>query len=156
MGEKDEKSGVAVVVNSNGVEARVSEGTLTKLGTGADWLFPRKAARAKITAALAESVAEKIRSGIPLGQQEQYLVSLIFEKEARALANRQAATDRFVEVYPEVEAQTKSLPEQKDRGTSPDFIARAESVASDLNDTTLRDLFARVLAGEDRGPAPTR
>jgi hypothetical protein len=152
MGKKNEKAAIEIAVNASGAKGRLSEGALTQFGKAADWLFPQKAARVKITAALTESVIEKIRRGKPLRQAEQDLFSLVFKKEAHALANRQAAADRLLEVLPEVEAQTKSLPAHEDRGTSKDFIARAESIASDLNDSTLRDLFARVLAGEISRP----
>jgi hypothetical protein len=146
--EKSQGTGIAVSVNESGLEAKVSEGVITGLGTVASWLFPRKDAKVAITQALAQRVAEKIKSGEILNDQEQYFVSLIFEKEAKQLGNRRAIADRVLEVMPEVSEKMKAFPNSQDDGISSEFIERAEEIASTFTDAKLRDMFARVLAGE--------
>src|SRR5450755_4753355 len=140
--------GISLNVGPTGVGATVSEGTIARLGTAAGWLFPKRDAKVVITQALAQRVAAKIREGDLLDAQEQFFVSLLFEKEARRLANQQGVAGRLFEVLPEVTAQVKQLPEYKDRGTSAEFVERAETIAGEISDSGLRDKFARILAGE--------
>jgi hypothetical protein len=148
MADEESREGVRVSAKADGVELAVGDRTISRLGSAANWLFPQKHAKAVISAALAERVANKIQSGISLDQQEQYLVSLIFKKQARDLSNQQAVIDRVNQVLPQVESQVRSLPDNRDRGTSQEFLTRAESIASEISEEQIRMLFARVLAGE--------
>lgn len=150
--EKESSPGLSVMVNETGVEAKLSSGTIARLGAAASWLFPNRDAKVVVTRALAERVADKIRKGDLLDLKEQGFVSLIFDKEARRLGNQQAVAERVLEVLPEVSAQLSQLPPQDDRGTSAELIGRSESIASEFTDTRLRDMFARVLAGEIARP----
>lgn len=146
--DKPHAEGISVNVSEAGVAAKVSDGTIARLGAAAAWLFPKRDAKVVITQALAQSVAAKIRKGDLLNAQEQVFVSLLFEKEARRLANQQRVVDSVSEVLPQVEAQVKALPEYEDRGTTGEFIERAETIAAEIGDAGLRDKFARILAGE--------
>lgn len=146
--EKQSSPGLSVSVNETGLEASVGDGTIARLGAAASWLFPKRDAKVVVTRALADRVADKIRKGDLFNTQEQEFISLIFEKEARRLGNQQAVVERVVKVLPEVSDQLKQLPSQDDRGTSAEFIGRSESIASEFTDDKLRDMFARVLAGE--------
>jgi hypothetical protein len=143
-----DKPGIAVDVGSDGINAHVSEGALALLGDAVAWLAPKHSAKGKITAALAARVATKLKSGDALDDEEQYFVSLMFQKEARKLAHQEAVAHRVVEVMPDVKDRVKPLLPYKDRGTSRFFLGRAETIAGDITDDTLRDLFAQVLAGE--------
>lgn len=146
--DKPEADGISVNVSEAGIAAKVSDGTIARLGGAASWLFPKHDAKVTITQALAQRVVSKIREGDLLDAQEQVFVSLLFEKEARKLANQQGIVDRVSEVLPQVEVQVKALPEYKDRGTSREFVERAETIAAEIGDSGLRDKFARILAGE--------
>lgn len=146
--DKPQADGISVNVSEAGVAAKVSDGTIARLGTAVAWLFPKSDAKVVITQALAQRVAAKIRAGDLLDGQEQVFVSLLFEKEARKLTNQQCVADRVSEVLPQVEVQVKELPEYKDRGTSREFVERAETIAAEIGDSGLRDMFARILAGE--------
>lgn len=146
--DKPQADGISVNVSEAGVDAKVSDVTIARLGAAAAWLFPKRDAKVVITQALAQRVVAKIREGDLLDVQEQVFVSLLFEKEARRLANQQSVGDRVSEVLPQVEAQVKALPEYKDRGTSREFVERAETIAAEIGDSGLRDMFARILAGE--------
>jgi hypothetical protein len=144
--------GVSFSISEKGVSAEVGDRTVARLGSAAGWLFPKRTAKVVITEALAQRVATKIREGDLLDSQEQAFVALLFEKEARKLANQQAIVERVSELLPEISSQMRSLPEHKDRGTSPEFIGRAETIAGEIGDSSLRDMFARVLAGEVSRP----
>jgi hypothetical protein len=140
---------LSVGLTPEGATAQVSEGTLSKVGQAAAWLFPKKNAKAKVTAALADRVAEKIRSGAPLEEAERYLVSRLFEREARALENSEQAAEVVRAVLPETSKRMAELPPLPSSAEpSDEFVRRAESVASDIGERDIRDLFARVVAGE--------
>jgi Protein of unknown function (DUF2806) len=146
--KRDDKPAIGIEVGAHRVRAHVSEGGLARLGSAAAWLAPLHAAKVKITAALAERVATKITSGEPLDDQEQYFVGRMFSKEARKLANQEAVAQRVEEVLPEVQERVQRLPPYEDPGTSSTFFARAETIAAEITDDRLRNLFAQVLAGE--------
>lgn len=149
MGKKrDDKQAIGIKVGADSVSAHVTEAGLARLGSAAAWLAPVHAAKVKITAALAERVATKITSGKPLDDQEQYFVGRMFSKEARKLANQEAVAQRVEEMLPEVEERVQRLPPYKDHGTSSTFFARAETIAAEITENELRNLFAQVLAGE--------
>jgi hypothetical protein len=143
-----DKPAIAVDVGPDSISAHASEGALARLGDAVAWLAPKHSAKGKITAALATRVATKLKSGDALDDEEQYFVSLMFQKEARKLAHQEAVAHRVVEVMPDVQDRVKLLLPYKDRGTSRFFLGRAETIAGDITDDTLRDLFAQVLAGE--------
>lgn len=147
-GDKPEKLGVSVSVGPDQVRADVSEGALSKIGDSVAWLFTKKDAKAKITAALAARVSEKIKSGDGLDEHERWFVGLVFEKEARAIANQQEVADRVQQVLPEVSARMAQLPPVDEPATSRTFIGRAETIASEAMENEIREWFARVLAGE--------
>jgi hypothetical protein len=148
MGDPDKGSAIKVGVDRSGARAEISNRALTRVGDAAAWLFPKQAARVRITQALAERTAERIRSGQDLDEQERAFVAQLFKKEARAIANQNAAAERIREVLPEIEVKMQALPPVADRGTTSDFVARAESLAGEITDEQVRDLFSRVLAGE--------
>ena len=143
-----DKPAIVVEVGSDRVSAQVSEGALARLGDAVAWLAPKHSAKVKITAALAESVAIKIKSHEALDDQDEYFVSAMFHKEARKLANQEAVAQRVGEVLPEVQDRVRLLPPYRDRGTSRAFLGRAETIAAEITEDELRDLFAQVLAGE--------
>ena len=146
--KRDDRPAIGIEVSADRVRAHVTEGGLARLGSAAAWLAPVHAAKVKITAALAERVATKITSGEPLDDQEQYLVGRMFSKEARKLANQEAVAQRVEEVLPEVQERVQRLPPYEDRGASSTFFARAETIAAEITEDGLRNLFAQVLAGE--------
>jgi len=148
MGDKPEELGVTVSVGPDQLRADVSQGALSKIGEAVAWLFPKRDATVKITAALAARVSEKIKSGEVLDEQECWFVGLVFEKEARAIANQQEVADRVQQVLPEVSAQLEQLPPLDERGTSRTFISRAETIASETMENEIREIFTRLLAGE--------
>jgi hypothetical protein len=141
-------AGASLSVGPDHVRAQVSEGALSKIGAGIKWLFPKRDAKVKITSALAMRVSEKFTRGEQLDEQERAFMSLMLDKQARALANREAVVERVYEVLPEVNAQILQQPSPPDYATSGTFITRAESIASEITEEDLQDLFARVLAGE--------
>src|SRR5438552_3772700 len=103
MGQKQKaKPAIAVKIGADSLSAHLSEETLARLGDAVAWLVPKHAAKVKIASALAERVAIKIQSGDALDDQEQYFIGLMFQKEARKLANQEAAAQRTREVLPEV------------------------------------------------------
>jgi hypothetical protein len=146
--EQENEPAIGFEVSPESVSAHVSEGTLARLGDAVAWLVPKRAAKVKITAALADRVATKIQSGDSLDDQEQYFIGLVFKKEARKLANQEAAAQRVREVLPEVQERVQLLPPYEDRGTSRIFVDRAETIAAEISDDEIRKLFAQVLAGE--------
>lgn len=144
---------MTIGVTPEGASAQVSEGALAKVGQAAAWLFPKKNAKAKITAAVADRVADKIRSGAPLDEDERNVVSRLFRREARALANSEQVAEAVHAVLPETSERMAALPPDPDRPVpSEEFIRRAESVASDIGEEDIRDLFSRVIAGEISRP----
>ena len=146
--EQKDKLAIEVKVGSDSVSAGVSEGALVRLGDAVTWLLPKHTAKVKITAALADRVATKIQSGAVLDENEQYFIGVMFQREARKLANQEAAAQRVKEVLPEVQDRIKLLPPYEDRGTSKMFVGRAETIAAEISEDELRNLFAQVLAGE--------
>ena len=143
-----DKPAISVDVGSDSISAHVSEGALARLGDAVAWLAPKHSAKVKITAALAERVAIKIKSHEALDDQDEYFVSAMFHKEARKLANQEAVAQRVGEVLPEVQDRVRLLPPYRDRGTSRAFLGRAETIAAEITEDEFRDLFAQVLAGE--------
>jgi hypothetical protein len=146
--DKPEAPGVSVSVGPDRLRADVSQGALAKIGDAVAWLYPKRDAKVKITASLAARVSEKIKSGDGLDEQERWFVGLVFEKEARAIANQQEVADRVQQVLPEVSSQVAQLPPVDERGTSRTLIARAEAIASEPMENEIREMFARILAGE--------
>jgi len=124
MSDEDEGSGVSIAVSVDGAKAEVSNRALARIGEAAAWLFPKRAARVQITRALAQRVAEKIRSGESLDESERMFGALMFEKHARAIVNQTAAAERVRAILPEIEDRMQSLPPTSDRGTTADFVAR--------------------------------
>lgn len=143
-----DKPAIAVEVGPDSISAHVSEGALVRLRDAVVWLAPKHSAKVKVTAALAERVAMKIKSHEALDDQEKYFVSAMFHKEARKLANQEAVAQRVGEVLPEVQDRVRLLPPYGDRGTSTAFLGRAETIAAEITEDEFRDLFAQVLAGE--------
>ena len=143
-----DKPAISVDVGSDSISAHVSEGALARLGDAVAWLAPKHSAKVKITAALAERVAIKIKSHEALDDQDEYFVSAMFHKEARKLANQEAVAQRVGEVLPEVQDRVRLLPPYTDRGTSRAFLGRAETIAAEITEDEFRELFAQVLAGE--------
>ena len=143
-----DKPAIAVDVGPDSISAHLSEGALTRLGDAVAWLAPKHSAKVKITAALAERVAIKIKSHEALDDQDEYFVSAMFHKEARKLANQEAVAQRVGEVLPEVQDRVRLLPPYTDRGTSRAFLGRAETIAAEITEDEFRELFAQVLAGE--------
>lgn len=149
MSEKDNTGGVSLEVRPDGAAVHVSEGTLSSFGKAAGWLFPRKAAKVKITAALAERVADKIKEGSPLDDLERGFVGQVFAREARALANTESAAERVHQLLPEVQARLPPLPAAAEAaGHRETFVSRAQGVAAEISEEDIRTLFARVVAGE--------
>ena len=148
--KKDEKdAALSVEVGTRGASARVSETALQKIGQAAAWLFPRKDANARITAAIADRVAEKIKAGTPLDEVERSFVGRMFEREARSLANAEEVAERVAELMAEVKARLARLPERVDSEDSARvFVGRAETLASEIAESEVREVFARVVAGE--------
>jgi hypothetical protein len=146
--EQKDKSAIEVNVGSDSISAHVSESALVRLGDAVAWLAPKHSAKVNITAALAERVAIKIQSGDVLDDKEQYFIGLMFQKEARKLANQEATAQRVIEVLSEVQNRVQLLPPYNDRGTSKTFVGRAETIAAEISEDELRNLFAQVLAGE--------
>src|SRR5215831_11067179 len=152
---KDDKSadpGASLSVGPDHISAQVSNRTLEKIGSAAKWLFPKKDARTKITAAMASRVTEKIKAGNVLEPHERDFVGLVFERDARALANREAVAYKVQEVLPEVAVRLRELPSAAAGSIDETFIAHAENIASETMGSEIREIFARVLAGEISRP----
>src|SRR5262245_20785777 len=109
MSDQKNNDGISLELNAEGAAARASDQALSRLGEAANWLMPRRAAKVRITAALAERVAEKIRAGSPLNEAEMFFVGQFFEKEARLLGNRESAAEEIHRVLPEVNDRLKEL-----------------------------------------------
>jgi hypothetical protein len=144
--------GASLSVGPDHVQAQVSEGTLAKLGQAISWLFPNRAAKVTITASLARHVSEKIASGSALDREELAFVSSVFDKERRFLSNREAVANKVMKLLPEVASQMDTLPPTGKEGVRETFMARAENIASETVEEEIRELFARVLAGEISRP----
>lgn len=149
---EEKSSGASLSVGPHQVQASVSEGTLSKLGDAISWLFSKKDAQVKITSALAQRVSDKIAAGDLLDQNELLFVSRVFGKEARAIGNRQIVADAVQRVLPEVNSQLRSLPPAESKQVNETFVARAEETASEPLDDQVREIFARILAGEISRP----
>src|SRR5215510_13203242 len=130
MSDQKSNDGISLELNAEGAAARASDQALSRLGQAATWLMPGRAARVRITAALAERAAEKIRTGSPLNEAEMFFVGQFFEKEARLLGNREAAAEEIQQVLPEVEDRLKELPPVAQDAPSETFFNRAEGIAS--------------------------
>jgi hypothetical protein len=150
--KKRKDTAVSVSVGPSHVHAQLSEETLGKFGNAVTWLFPRWDAKAKISAAVAARVSKKIKAGEELDHQDRQFVGLVFDRQAGAIANQYAVAKRVQEVLPEVKAQTAVLPSPTDGATSKTFAAHAASIAAETTEEEIRDLFARVLAGEISRP----
>jgi hypothetical protein len=150
MNQKKDEPALSVEVGAEHVGAQVSDRALSRFGEAAAWLFPKKDAKAKITAALAQRVAEKIKSGTPLDESELYFIGRMFDREARQLANTERIAERTQLFLPEVQRRLEEVPHNDDDSVANPgaFVSRAESVAAEITEDDVRDLFARVLAGE--------
>ncbi len=148
----EEKSGASLAVGPHKVEASVSEGTLGKLGSAVAWLFQNKDARVKITSALAQRVSDKIATGDSLDENELAFVSRVFGKEARAIGNREIVAETVQRVLPEVDSQLRALPPAESKPLNETFVSRSEEMASEPLDDRVREVFARILAGEISRP----
>jgi hypothetical protein len=67
--EKDDTA-FSVELSPEKAAAHLSENALSKIGHAVEWLFPKHAAKAKITAAIATRVSTKIEKGLPLDTEE--------------------------------------------------------------------------------------
>ncbi len=143
-------TGVSVEASLDKFKTNVSEGALTKLGEGIAWLFPKRDAKVKITAALAARVTAKIRKNKPLNDDELYFVSRVYDKDARQLMNVECVSERVLTVLPEVNRRITALPSDSAQPkSSPEtFVCRAETLAGEVLEEDIREIFARVLAGE--------
>ncbi len=143
----DELSG-KVAVSADGFEvAGKAKGVSAWFSGISQWLFPGWSARAKITAAISDRVADKIRSGEPLNDDERCLAALAYEQEAQVLLRKAALVERVEIVMPEV-ARLVGQSEGPIGETSEDFKYRASAIAGEIHADEIRDLFARVCAGE--------
>jgi hypothetical protein len=87
-----------------------------------------------------------------LNEAELFFVGQLFEKEARLLGNREAAAEEIQRVLPEVDDRLRELPPAPEATPSQSFINRAEGIASEISEDDIRQLFARLVAGEISRP----
>jgi Protein of unknown function (DUF2806) len=146
----DEKKsdGLGLKVGADGVAASASDAALVRIGQAFNWLMPKKAARARISAALADSVAQKIRANSTLNEAELYFFAQVFEHQGRLLANREAVAEEVERVLPGVGERIKALPPSPVASPSAGFVAKAESIASEVTEDEVRTLFAGLIAAE--------
>ena len=147
---------VELSADATGARARADASAGKQLfmavGNAASWLFPGWDARVKITAALRDRVVAKIASNAALDQDEQYFLSSMLHEQTKRLENQAATIQRVDDVLPEVELHPTALPPIKQGTTSPTFIERAQGIAGEISDASLRDVFARLIAGEISRP----
>jgi hypothetical protein len=70
-------------------------------------------------------------AGRELDAQELAFVSMVFDKEARSLANREFVADLVHKALPEVKTQVEALPPGEPKPLSDTFVSRAEEMASE-------------------------
>lgn len=149
MDDKQDDTAFGFEIGPDRASAKISNQALGWIGRSAAWLAPIKTARSKITSAVAERVCEKIKRGESLNSEDLALVARVFEKEARVLENTEHVAEKVRSVLPEVHARLAQLPELADSTTSTKvFVSRSEALAGEVSEDDVRDLFARVLAGE--------
>jgi hypothetical protein len=104
MKKTSDDKAISVEVGTQKVSASISHGALSRLGQVAAWLFPRKDAKAKITSALADAVAHKIKTGSRLNEVEQYFVGRMFDREVQAVTISEQLSHQVQAVLPDVQA----------------------------------------------------
>lgn len=144
---KHPDSALSVDVGPERVSAHVGNEALAGIGEAAAWLMPGWDARVKLTAAMRDCVAGKISRGEPLTDSEQRFVGYVFRVDATAVVQQAEMVQRVEAVSSEVAGYLENTP-NADSGTSETFVQRAKVASSEIHEDDLRDLFARVLAGE--------
>ena len=131
----------------------VSLGPVKAKASLANVLFSRRKARNRIEMGLADAIVEKIKTREALTELELFFFASVFEKELKRTARAEAVIARAAELFPSVTHQMKALPPPSDpKGTSEEFAARVLRHAEDVSDEGVRELYARIIAGEVARP----
>jgi len=129
-------------------KGHIGNAFLRAMGRGAAWLAPGHDAKVKLSQAMVQRLTAKIASGEVLNEQETQFVNMVFEREAIKQMNRLDVSARTNSALLEVDELLRGLPEPETSTTTDTFMRRAEAIAGEIHEEELRELFARVLAGE--------
>ena len=157
--KSEDPQAIALRVDARGAEAAVSEGGLAKIGAAFRHIFPRRAAKAEIILALGDGIASKLRVGdFKFGPQEAAFLALLLQKELPKLVSQEAILQHAEDLLAAEEEVVRQLPSTESgnapgQNTSQDWVSRFLSYAEDVSDETMRELYARVAAGEAKHPA---
>jgi hypothetical protein len=157
--EKEAKGEQAIVVKLplKG-ELSLSQKAFDKFANAIPWLFPGRDARGTVTRAMAERVADLIRGdATPSSPLDQ----LLLEQALRTQLSRESAVLRTVERAGELHdggyhlSPDRALPpgsSNATRATAPEWFARWRRETEDVTSEEIRNLYARLLAGELESP----
>jgi hypothetical protein len=126
---------------------------LEKVGDGFKWIAYRRDIRRRLGRAACEGLERKLKSGENLNEQDMALINLFCGKDVRTVYNQELLLQNTQQVFDEVQSRMKLLPpvsENERRSTV--FGERFENLASEATDDEVRQIYARVLAGEMSRP----
>jgi hypothetical protein len=145
MGDKNEPGGVALEVKADGAKVSVSDSALALI-------FPKRVARNRIDRAVANRIANKIEVGdYNFEPAERGFLSIVYEREIRRFEKQQLVLDQAEDVLPEVRALLTAGKEARhsDAGApDDDWVERFLENAGKVSERRVRDLYARIAAGE--------
>ena len=155
--------GIEVAISDTGLKATAKSRAIAAIdrllgGVFDVWIAKREAeaerirARSRIDAAAQNAVVERIEAAAARGETEAArLVEHIAVSEIRAVANKAHVVDRAVEQLA-LPPPDHTEPDQQTDEIDPDWLGHFESYAEKASSEKVRDLWARVLAGEIRRP----
>lgn len=166
--EDSTEPAVEVSLTPQGANARISHRALETIARAFRWIFPRKSARAAIEAAAGERLA-KLVSGEETGARpiDAFMFDRMYGKDLERHGNAEAALVRTGQLLddryrlsevrqlpaPVDEApQNEPSPQDAQRPTSHEWFARWLRDVEDVTTESVRDLYARLLAGQIDSP----
>lgn len=145
MVDEEDESGFAVEASTTGVKARVGRGFL-------NLVFPERAMRQQIDEAWADRISAKIRSGDSLDAEERLIDAAARSGEARKILRQYKTAQAADAVADEVAKLLPAGASGQDAKTSGTFWERLREDVGLTTDEGIRDIYARILAGETRRP----
>lgn len=141
--EQSASNDLALSLTKEGARLSVSERILSRL-------FPNTWAKGRVKEAMADRIAQRLGERLPLDAAESEFFALFFAKETQRNENLRQVCSRA-----EVLRNGRALPSGApgaDGVIDERWAARFVRDAEDATDETMRDLLARILAGEMDAP----
>jgi len=137
-----------------GAQAKVRIGSVQRV---LGFASPERAARAELTNALANSASRKLAEGKELTEPEDALVGYLLRKELEALRRRADIEESAEAAFPLMRkrllppAVTTGEPDKTQQADG-DWLRRFWADAELIDDEAMREIYARILAGERAHP----